>query len=318
MPNAVTQWAGAYPQSALDPAGHGAAQMADLFWVMTWGAAVIWILVIGLAVYVSRISPRPHGLKRAHALIIGGGIVFPVAVLAILLTSGLAMMPDLRAPGAGLRVEVIGEQWWWRVRYWPPGAERPIESANEVRLPQGERVELTLAANEVIHSFWIPSLAGKVDMIPGRVNRLVVEPTATGTFRGQCAEFCGTSHALMAFAAVVMEPEAFSRWLEAEAAAASPGEGEGREDGLDQFLTYGCGACHTVRGTPARGVVGPDLTHVGGRETLAAGILPNTPDAFARWIAAAEEIKPGSRMPSFGMAPQEDIMAIARYLESLK
>lgn len=320
----VASWTGTYPQSALEPAGFGAQQLADLFWVMIWGAAGIWLLVIGVAVYASRISPGPHGLKRAHLLIVGGGIVFPVVVLAALLTRGLAMMPDLRAlpdpgasPAAGLRIEVIGEQWWWRVRYWPAGADEPIESANEVRLPVGQRTELTLAANEVIHAFWVPSLGGKMDMIPGRVNRLVVEPTATGVFRGQCAEFCGTSHALMAFAAVVMEDDAFAQWLEAEAAPASEPTVE-TNGGLDAFLSYGCGGCHAIRGTPASGRIGPDLTHIGARKTLAAGILPNTSDAVARWIAEAEEIKPGSRMPSFGMAPQQDIALIARYLKELK
>lgn len=322
-------WSRVHPQSALDPAGHGATQVTELFWIMVVGAAVIWVLVIGLAVYATWVRPRAHGTRLAQLIIIGGGIVLPVVVLATLLTRGLAIMPEIRADGAGVRVEVVGEQWWWRVRYWRPGDTEPIESANEVRLPLGQRTEITLAANEVIHSFWIPSLAGKMDMIPGRVNRLVIEPTATGTFRGQCAEFCGTSHALMAFSAVVMEPDAFDRWLDAEAgpaadAGAGPaqaqvsGEEGGQDEGLELFLTYGCGACHTIRGTPARGSVGPDLTHVGGRKTLAAGVLPNTADAFGQWIARAEEIKPGSRMPSFGVAPATDIAAIARYLESLQ
>lgn len=314
-PTTVTPpWASAHPQSALVTAGEGAAQLADLFWIMTAGAAVIWVLVIGVAVYASRVRPGRHDSRRAHALIVGGGIVLPVIVLAGLLAGGLAMMPELRSAGDGLRIEVVGEQWWWRVRYWPPGADRPIESANEVRLPVGQRTEVTLAANEVIHSFWIPSLAGKMDMIPGRTNRLVIEPTAIGVFRGQCAEFCGTSHALMAFAAVVMEADAFAAWLGAQDAPAEVVAGPG----LDLFLSYGCGACHGIRGTPARGVIGPDLTHAGGRTTLAAGILPNTADAFAHWIAAAEEVKPGSRMPSFGMAPAADITAIARYLKSLQ
>lgn len=313
-------WTRVYPQSALDPAGYGAVQLAELFWIMMIGAAVIWALVIGIAVYAVRSRPGAYGIRGGQTLIIGGGIVLPVVLLSALLINGLAMMPGMHAPGDGLRVEVVGEQWWWRVRYWPPGAAVPIESANEVRLPLNDRTEFTLIAEEVIHSFWVPSLAGKRDMIPGRVNRLVIEPTAAGSFRGQCAEFCGTSHALMAFSAVVMEADAFERWLDAEAgpAVAATPAADGEADGLALFLTYGCGACHTIRGTPARGKVGPDLTHVGGRETIGAGILPTTAEAIAHWIANTEEIKPGSRMPSFGMAPEEDVAAIALYLESLK
>jgi cytochrome c oxidase subunit 2 len=201
------------------------------------------------------------------------------------------------------------------VRYWPPGAEHPIESANEVRLPVGQRVEFTLDAEEVIHSFWIPSLAGKMDMIPGRTNRLVVEATETGTFRGQCAEFCGTSHALMAFAAVTMEEDAFQQWLRAEA---QPAAGDAADPGLQTFLAYGCGGCHTIRGTQADGRLGPDLTHVGGRKTLGAGILPNTVDGFREWIAHTQDVKPAARMPSFGMADEDDLLAMARYLESLQ
>jgi cytochrome c oxidase subunit 2 len=300
----------------LDSAGSGAAQTAELFWIMMIGAAVIWVLVIGIAIYAVR--GRAHGPRAGQTLIIGGGVIVPVIVLAALLTKGLAMMPGMRPAEGGLRVEVVGEQFWWRVRYWPPGATTPIESANEVRLPLGERTELTLVANDVIHSFWVPSIAGKRDMIPGRVNRLVIEPTETGTFRGQCAEFCGASHALMALAAVVMEADAFARWLDAEAIPASPTPAAAEGEGLTLFLMYGCGACHTIRGTPARGVVGPDLTHVGGRQTIGAGILPTNASALANWIANPETIKPGARMPPFGMAPERDIAAIARYLESLK
>lgn len=320
MPGDHGPWTRLHPQSALNSAGSGAAETAELFWIMMTGAAVIWILVIGIAVYATRTKPPAHGVRAGQTLIIGGGIMFPVIVLAALLTKGLAMMPGMHAPGSGLRIEVVGEQWWWRVRYWPAGATTPIESANEVRLPVGERTEFTLVADDVIHSFWMPSLAGKRDMIPGRVNRLVIEPTTVGTFRGQCAEFCGTSHALMALSAVVMEADVFAQWLDAEAGPAStaPLAAEGESEGLSLFLTYGCGACHTIRGTPARGKVGPDLTHVGGRKTIGAGVLPTIAEAFAHWIANTESIKPGSRMPSFGMAPEEDIAAIARYLEGLK
>lgn len=282
---------------------------------MLASAAAIWIVVMGIAVYATRVRPRSHSGWMGHVLIIGGGIVFPTIVLVVLLIHGLRLMPSLRAADGGLSIDVSGEQWWWRVTYRPVDGE-PVESANEIRLPRGERVEFVLSSPDVIHSFWIPSIGGKMDMIPGRMNHLVLEPTETGRYRGVCAEFCGTSHALMAFSVVVMEPAAFEAWLAAEAgpAAARPSAA----DGAALFQAYGCGGCHAIRGTEARGVIGPDLTHVGGRETIAAGILPNTPEAIARWISNPREIKPGAHMPGFGMAPERDIQAIAAYLGGLE
>jgi cytochrome c oxidase subunit 2 len=157
-----------------------------------------------------------------------------------------------------------------------------------------------------------------MDLIPGRVNELVLEPTKTGVYRGQCAELCGESHALMAFSAVVMEPDDFRAWLaHAAEPAKSPPAGLA-EKGKEVFLETGCGACHAVRGTEAEGQIGPDLTHVGSRKTLGAGILPNTRGAFARWISATREIKPAVRMPSFHMLPEDELQALAAYLESLQ
>jgi len=322
----VRAWAGALllwlggcagPQSALDPAGSGAERLADLFWAMLIGAAVIWFLVIGLAVYAVRLKDDPHHPVMGNALIVGGGVIFPTIVLAGLLTYGLILMPALRAPGDGLTIEVVGKQWWWEVIYRPPGGG-PVVSANEVRLPVGRRVELVLSSPDVIHAFWIPALGGKLDMIPGRETRLVLEPTRTGTFRGQCAEYCGTSHALMAFAAVVMEEGDFEAWLAEQGRPAAQGRNAEAERGLEVFLADGCGACHTIRGTPAQGRIGPDLTHVGSRLTLGAGILANDVEAFARWIAHTQEVKPEAQMPSFGMLAERDLLALARYLESLK
>jgi cytochrome c oxidase subunit 2 len=306
-------------QSALDSAGREAQDVAVLFWTMLAGSAVVWLGVVGAAIYATRVRPGPHEERVGRAVILGGGVALPLVVLTGLLVPGLAMIPALRAPPTDpLRVEVSGEQWWWRVAYHRPGME-PVESANEVRLPRGRRVELVLTSPDVIHSFWIPSLAGKVDMIPGRTNRLVLEPTRAGVFRGQCAEFCGTSHALMAFNVVVLEPDAFDAWLaHAAAPAASPPADGPAAAGAKLFVDLGCGGCHTVRGTGAQGVIGPDLTHVGGRESLGAGILPNDHGAFVRWIAATDEVKPDVRMPAFGMLPSAELDALAAYLESLE
>lgn len=306
-------------QSALAPAGEEAASLATLFWWMLAGAAVIWLLVMGAAVYATKISPGRHDEALASRLLVVGGIAFPTVALALLLAYGLSLMGGVRAAGDGLRIHVAGEQWWWRVAYDRGGAQEAIPSANEVRLPVGQRVEILLSSPDVIHSFWIPPLAGKVDMIPGRVNRLVVEATEAGEFRGACAEYCGTSHALMAFKAITMEPADFETWLEREAGTAeSVPAGGPAARGAALFRKTGCGGCHAVRGTAANGTIGPDLTHLASRRSLAAGILPMTEEALQDWIARTHEIKPDARMPSFGALPEEDIASIVAFLWTLK
>jgi cytochrome c oxidase subunit II len=307
------------PQSALDPAGEGAERIALLFWWMAGGATVVWLVVVALILISYRAEPDPQNQHKAKILIIGGGALVPTLVLAVLLSFGLAEMPGLLAspPEGSLRIAVSGEQWWWRVRYLPAGRPEAV-LANEIRLPVGEPVELLLESPDVIHSFWIPSLGGKIDMIPGRVTRLTLAPTRTGVFRGACAEYCGASHALMAFNAVVMEKDAFDRWLALQAQPARPAADPLAARGRDLFLTHGCGACHTVRGTPADGVVGPDLTHVGGRTSLGAGILANEPEAFRRWLAATEAVKPEVHMPAFGMLPPDELRALSAFLDGLQ
>ena len=306
-------------QSALAPAGRDAARIAQLFWWMTGGALVVWAAVIALAVYSARLEGSPSDRRRHQAFIVGGGVVVPVTVLTLLLVYGLAMLPEAvaRAPAGSLQVVVTGEQWWWRVRYETPDGRR-VDAANEVRLPAGEPVQFRLESDNVIHSFWIPSLAGKMDMIPGRTTWLTVRPTETGVFRGACAEYCGTSHALMAFYVEVMEPPAFARWLDAQRAPAAAVAAPDAVRGRDVFFANGCHACHTVRGTPADGVIGPDLTHVGGRLSLGAGILPNDPAAFEKWIAATGHVKPGVHMPAFPMLTDAELQALAAWLDALR
>ena len=309
-------------QSTLAPSGQAADRIASLFWWMTGGAAVVWVFVVALAVYYARHSNGTRNPRRDRWLILGGGVAFPTVTLTVLLVYGLAMIPETvaRAPEGSLQIAVTGEQWWWRVRYLRPDGQEVV-LANEVRLPVGEPVQFRLDSDNVIHSFWIPSLAGKMDMIPGRVTYLTVRPTATGIFRGACAEYCGTSHALMAFYVEVMEKAAFDAWLDHQASPALPQAQDaatdaGRGGGL--FTSNGCGACHTVRGTDARGLIGPDLTHVGGRLSLGAGILEVRPDKLRDWLARTAHIKPGVHMPEFSMLPDADLQAIAAYLHGLK
>jgi cytochrome c oxidase subunit II len=305
------------PQSALDPAGEESHQIRSLFWAMAAGGTLIWLGVVGLLLYVVWPSRRAHPERTGGRIIFWAGAVFPSITLLLLLAYAFWLMPGLRpfaqTAQAGLRIEVTGKQFWWQVIYHPAEGA-PVISANEIRLPVGERVELTLKSDDVIHSFWIPALGGKMDMIPGRTNRLSLLATRSGTFRGACAEFCGTSHALMAIVAVTMEETAFDAWLAAQARPSS----NIAASGAILFERHGCGACHRIDGTSGQGKVGPDLSHVGARQTLAAGVLPNTDEAMARFITEPQKIKPGQHMPGFDMLPASDLRAIALFLRSLQ
>jgi len=317
MAIAMTGCAGV--QSALAPSGRDADRIASLFWWMTAAALIVWLFVVALAVYYARRATGRRNRRRDRWLVLGGGVAFPTVTLTILLVYSLAMIPETvaRAPEGSLQIAVTGEQWWWRVRYIRPVGQE-IVLANEVRLPVGEPTQFRLDSDNVIHSFWIPSLGGKMDMIPGRVTYLAIRPTATGSFRGTCAEYCGTSHALMGFHVEVMERPAFDRWLDHQAAPAVASADPAAVRGGELFLSNGCGACHTVRGTTAMGAIGPDLTHVGSRLSVGAGILETRPDKFQDWLARTAHIKPGVHMPEFGMLPDADLRAMAAYLHGLK
>lgn len=303
--------------AALEGAGRGAAEVIPIFAVMAVGSAVIWLIVTILALHAMRDGRGRWSDVAGLWLIAAGGFAVPAVVLAALLAYG---MPTLARQldddrNAAVRLTVTGEQWWWRVRYEVPGGSQ-VDLANEIRLPRDRVAAVTLTSTNVIHSFWIPALAGKMDMIPGRVTRLMLEPMESGTHRGVCAEYCGASHARMAFAVEVMEPDAFDRWLVAQAQPAAPGAGASA--GAAAFMRNGCAACHAIRGTPAAGVIGPDLTHVGSRIGIAAASLPNSESDLARFIAQPEHIKPGALMPPFGMLPPNDLQAMAAYLRSLQ
>ena len=211
-------------------------------------------------------------------------------------------------PGA-LRIEVTGEQWWWRVRYLDAQGAPDFETANEIRIPAGRPVLLELKSADVIHSFWVPSLAGKLDMVPGRTNRLRLLASRPGEYRGQCAEYCGGPHAFMALFVVAEEAAQFERWAEGQRKPAAA---------ANALFTAHCGSCHTVRGTQAAGALGPDLTHVGSRLSIGAGLLPNNAGALAGWIASSQHLKPGNLMPSFRHFSGEELRAMASYLQTLK
>lgn len=307
------------PQSALSTAGDSADEIATLFWVTAIGGTIIWLAVVALSIY----AIWGKGL-RAHPavgrrLIIGGGVVFPSIILIVVLAYSLEMLPRTlaRGPENSVRITVSGEQWWWRVQYQAPDGGA-VDLANEIHLPVDRAVEFELVSPDVIHSFWIPSLGGKMDMIPGRTNYLTLYPRKPGVFRGVCAEYCGASHAWMAFPVVVHEPAAYEQWIAHQAQpAVAPSDPLARR-GQHVFLASGCGSCHAVRGTAATGRVGPDLTHVGSRRSLGAGRTANEVSDFHAWVATPAALKPGAHMPAFSMLTPEDLNAIATYLESLR
>jgi cytochrome c oxidase subunit 2 len=252
--------------------------------------------------------------------VIALGIVFPAVTLTLLLSYGiwltrshLALASDRNA----IVIEVVGEQWWWRVAYSASDGT-PIASANEIRIPVGVPVAFKLRAADVIHSFWVPSLGGKVDMIPGRITHLRLTAERPGIYRGQCAEYCGGPHALMAFEVVAMPAADHAAWLQRAAAPAVDPASETARRGQSLFLATGCGACHTVRGTSAAGTLGPDLTHVGGRRSVGIDTLPLTRESLARFVTDGQHVKPGNLMPEFRVLQPPELDALTTYLLSLK
>jgi cytochrome c oxidase subunit II len=300
-------------QSALSPFGEEADAIRTMTAVLVAGATVIALAVAALGWRATHAPDGEMTQERGMRLILWGGAIVPTVVLTALLLFALPAMRPRPVAAGDLRIRATGEQFWWRVDYRLPG-QAPVTSANEVRVPVGRTVLFELVGGDVIHSFWIPGLAGKMDMIPGRLNRLPVRATRAGRFRGQCTEFCGLGHALMAFDVVAMEPAAFDRWLAAERGPARAVEAPGRA----LFAAYGCGGCHAVRGEGHAGTIGPDLTRMGARATLAAGMLPPREDVLARWIRHPEAFKPGVRMPAYPHMPDGDAVAIARWLRGLR
>jgi cytochrome c oxidase subunit 2 len=290
-------------QSALNPQGPDAALIAEMSWVLFAGAAVIFAGVMALALYAVFGSRQGTARLSPRLLVVGGGVVFTAVTLFALLIYSLARASALHPAGQNaLRIEVVGEQWWWRVRY------PEFETANEIRVPIGRPVELVLRSADVVHSFWVPVLAGKLDMIPGRANVLRVRADRPGEYRGQCAEYCGGPHAWMALYFVAQQPAEFEEWAAAQRRPALRS---------NELFAAHCATCHTVRGTPAAGQLGPDLTHVGSRLSIGAGLLPNNAGALGAWIASSQHLKPGNLMPSFRHFTGEELRHLAAYVASL-
>jgi cytochrome c oxidase subunit 2 len=224
------------------------------------------------------------------------------------------LFADTTAP---LTIQVTGNQWWWKVRYQGDRPDRQLETANEIHIPVESPVRLLLETSDVIHSFWVPSLAGKMDQITGQQNALRLNASRAGVYRGQCAEFCGKQHAHMAMLVIAVAPAEFSAWWDAQLQpAAAPSDAESQQ-GMQAFFVRGCMLCHAIRGTHAAGIMGPDLTHFASRRTIAAGTLPNTPGNLGGWIADPQHVKPGAQMPLMDVDGRE-LNALVAYLMGLR
>lgn len=307
-----------WPPPVLDPAGPFAGPVTIVAWILfAMGVAVTLIVLVALG--VALFGPRRWRERLGGTRLIWiGGFAFPVVVLSALLIYGLGLtshLTDEPQPGE-MRVRVTGEMWWWRVAYLDDQGREVIQDANEVHIPVGRPVVFELESADVIHSFWVPRLGGKKDMIPGRRNYLRLQADAPGSYGGQCAEYCGGPHALMGLVVVAHEPAAFEAWRARQALPSPAAAVAGR--GQDVFRAAGCGACHTVAGTEFNGLAGPDLSHVGSRRTLGAGILPNNQGVMAGWISDSQSLKPGNRMPAYPVLTGDDLRAVSAWLDSLE
>jgi cytochrome c oxidase subunit 2 len=306
-----------WPPPIFDPAGPYAWPITTLSWALLALAAGVLLLVLS-ALYVALWGKERLRSKLGGSTVIWiGGIAFPVVVLSVLLVFGLSLTRQLSGPvpDGALRVRVTGEMWWWRIAYLD-GAGRPVlHDANELHIPVGQPVVLELESADVIHSFWVPRLSGKLDMIPGRRNPMVIQADKAGVYGGQCAEYCGGPHALMGFVVVAHPPDKFEKVMQQRLMRTGQARTD-RTQGRQLFSSSGCAACHRIAGTEANGLAGPDLTFVGSRRTLGAGILPNNRGTMMGWIANSQAIKPHNRMPPYAVLSGEQVMALAEYLEA--
>ncbi|MFL5941795.1 MAG: cytochrome c oxidase subunit II [Gaiellaceae bacterium] len=311
-------------QNALNPHSHASTDLANLFWVMTAVAFGGLALVTGLLVLAwirRRRRPDPDdphpGERTGWWVVVGMGVVFPIAVVvALFIVSDGLIMNVTEAPAASrtaMTIEAIGHQWYWEFRY--PGTK--AVTADEMHIPVDTRINLVATTADVIHSFWVPTLNRKIDTIPGERNRILLYANRAGTYRGQCAEYCGLQHAHMAMFVFAQPKAQFRAWLRKQAAPAAAAPSSPARQGERVFLSGPCSSCHTIRGTAATGYLGPDLTHLASRTTLAGLTIPNTRSYLSRWIVDSQHFKPGNQMPDLQLTGAR-LHAVVTYLESLK
>ena len=313
-------------QSALDPQSPQSDQLKHLLIIFVVISAIVWVgVMIALFLGITRRNGRrdqPLAIRAAFERAAGRIIAFG-GVATTLIVLGLSII-SYRTQGAifgkasdSLAVKVVGHQWWWEIQYQADGPHLEFNTANEIRVPVGKPVTVKLETTDVIHSFWVPSLMGKMDLINGQQNAIQFTASKAGVYRGQCAEFCGLQHAHMAFTVVALPPDQFSTWRDAQISSAASPPDPLAEQGELLFRSRGCALCHSIRGTSAGGQLGPDLTHLAGRTTIAAGALHFSSGALAAWIADPQHIKPGNYMPRMPIHSDE-LVAIVHYLENLR
>jgi cytochrome c oxidase subunit 2 len=313
-----------HPQTTLAPESDYAQNIQNLFALTFWAAVGVFLIVGGMLVFaVIRFRGRPGDPRPAllpgHRNLEIAWTAAPVVILMFIgvPTVGLIFQSGGPAPSNAVQVTAIGHQWWFEFQY----PDQHIVTANEMHIPTGRAVNIALKSADVIHSFWIPKLAGKRDMIPNHTNYIWFTPERTGIFYGECAEFCGISHANMGFRVVVDTPAAYAAWLAAQQRPAAAPSGAQAQAGAQTFLSSGCAGCHTIAGANAKGTIGPNLTHVGSRLTLAAGLLPNDAADLQHWLANPGGIKPGNQMAQVvtpGMLTTQQQAELSAYLENLK
>ena len=310
-----------WPPPVLDPHGPFSNTVTTLAWVLIALVTLIFVLVCAALWVALYGSDELRAKLGGEGVVKWFGLIVPAGVLFVLLAWGTTMVAGMTTiKGDELRMRVSGNIYWWRVSYLDGEGKQLLADANELHIPVGRPVVVDMVSEDVIHSFWVPKLGGKMDMIPGRTNRLKLQADKAGNYGGQCAEFCGGAHSLMGFIVVAHEPADWQRWLDtrlAQSSAAAPISAEVLR-GMQLFSEVGCAACHRVAGSSAQGLSGPDLTHVGSRRSLGAGILPNTRGTLIGWIGDSQSIKPNNRMPAYRSLQAAELNALAAYMESLK
>lgn len=313
-------------QSSLNAQASQSEEIKFILLIFVAVAVVIWVAVMTVMLFglLRRKRRAEHPLdvhegfeRRAGRVILVAGVATTVTVLVLSVVSYGAQRTVFASEPDPVTIKITGHQWWWQVQYQADTPGLSFTTANEIRVPVSKPVTVELESADVIHSFWVPSLTGKMDLITGQQNSIQFTAKKIGTYRGQCAEFCGAQHAHMAFIVHVLAPDDYSRWRDQQNRnAARPADPLGIR-GEQLFRGRGCALCHTIRGTLAGGKLGPDLTHIASRETIAAGTLPRKPATLAAWISDPQHIKPGNFMPKMSLRPNE-LIAILHYLEQLK
>ena len=313
------------PMSVSRPAGPQAERLADMTWFLTWLCTAVAVIVIATMFYAlwrgRRRTENASGtdVERGIARWVGGGVIATAVILIVILLQNLATGRALAAfadPSA-MTIRVIAQQWWWAVEYRDPLPSRRLTTANEIHVPVGRRIRIEVESRDVVHSFWAPNAHGKIDVVPGYSASTYIQLDKPGRYHGRCAEFCGLQHAHMDFFIIAQEPAEFAKWYESQLRPATNPADTLQMRGREIFLSKQCAMCHAIRGTPADSRIGPDLTHIASRSTLAAGKIPNTRGHLAGWIMDPQSIKPGVFMPPNQMRSDE-LQALLSYLESLK